>query len=443
MSTLRIMDVIIDKRDGKELNREQIDRLVDGAVQGSIPDYQLSAWLMAVFLQGMSRQEVFWLTDAMVRSGDRVDLSPIPGIKVDKHITGGVGDKTTLICGPIAAACGVPVAKMSGRGLGYTGGTIDKLEAIPGMRTSLSQAEFIQTIREIGLSIIGQSDLLAAADKKLYPLRDVTGTVESIPLIASSIMSKKIASGADAILLDVKTGKGAFMHSLDLSIQLAQLMVEIGEYAGKKTLALVTAMDEPLGYAIGNTLEVIEAVETLDGRGPRDLEKICLELAANMLFLAEKADDLSKCRDLATESLHDGSALACFLRLVQMQGGDVSYLTNLNQFPVAPIVQPILAEYAGYVQAVDAMAIGNASVLLGAGRQTKDDPVDHRAGLIIRKKTGDQVKAGDVLAELHTASVEQLGEAQPICLRAFRIGTVPPPEAKHIRARVDTDGITK
>ena len=436
---MRMVDIIIDKRDGKELTREQIDWAVRGCTDGSIPDYQIASWLMTIYFSGMTRSEMFALTDAMADSGERIDLSPIPGVKVDKHSTGGVGDKTTLITGPIVAACGVPVAKMSGRGLGHTGGTIDKLEAIPGFRTELSRDEFLGIVRETGIAVIGQSENIAAADKKLYALRDVSGSVESIPLIASSIMSKKIASGADAILLDVKTGRGAFMDSLDRAVRLARVMVSIGENAGRKMIALVTDMDEPLGYAIGNTLEVAEAVETLEGRGPQDLRKVCIELAANMLLLAGKAEDLLHCRRLAAATLYDGSALKRLKLMTLAQGGDVRYLDDPTLFPQAPVIAPVTADQSGFVQAVDAMAVGSVSVILGAGRLKKDDVIDHRAGLVLKKKIGDWVEAGETLAELHTDDEAKAREGRELIARAITVSEAIPRLPKLIHARVTSD----
>ncbi|MCL2120767.1 MAG: pyrimidine-nucleoside phosphorylase [Clostridiales bacterium] len=436
---MRMHEIIIEKRDGKELSREQIDWVIQGCTDGSIPDYQLSAWLMTIYFSGMTRKEMFALTDAMTKSGERIDLSSIPGVKVDKHSTGGVGDKTTLITGPIVAACGVPVAKMSGRGLGHTGGTVDKLESIPGFRTELSRDTFLRIVSETGISVIGQSENIAAADKKLYALRDVTGAIDSIPLIASSVMSKKIASGADAILLDVKTGRGAFMDSLDRSIRLARVMVSIGENAGRRTIALVTDMDEPLGFAIGNSLEVIEAIETLHGRGPADLQKVCLELAANMLLLAEKADELADCRILAEKALQDGSAFERFKLMTAAQGGDVRYLDDPGLFPKAPLVLPVTAAKSGFVEAVDALAVGNASLLLGAGRLRKEDGVDHRAGLLLKKKIGDWVDAGEVLAELYTDAEDKGREATRLTAGAFEIDEKIPAMPKLIHARVTAE----
>ncbi|MCL1849287.1 MAG: thymidine phosphorylase, partial [Clostridiales bacterium] len=340
---------------------------------------------------------------------------------------------------PIVAACGVPVAKMSGRGLGHTGGTIDKLEAIPGFQTALSREAFLRIVRDVGISIIGQTENIAAADKKLYALRDVTGSVNSIPLIASSVMSKKIAAGADAILLDVKTGAGAFMDTLDRSVRLARVMVAIGESAGRKTIALVTGMDEPLGYAIGNALEVTEALETLKGEGPGDLRKVCLELAANMLLLAGKGKELTECRALAEQTLADGSALVRFSAMVAAQGGDIAYLDDPGKFPQAPFILPVIAEDSGFIQSMDALAIGNASVILGAGRLQKDDKIDHRSGLVLKRKIGDWVESGDVLAELHTDAEEKFLEGRRLVFDAIQIHERIPDLPRLIQARVTSE----
>ena len=388
---MRMYDIIAKKRDGFSLSPEEIRFFVSGYVNGKLPDHQISALLMAIYLRGMSREETAVLTDAMARSGDMVDLSPIPGVKVDKHSTGGVGDKTTLIVGPIAAACGVPVAKMSGRGLGHTGGTIDKLEAIPGFQTAIDSQRFFSIVSEVGLSVISQSGNIAPADKKLYALRDVTATVESLPLIASSIMSKKLAAGSDAILLDVKTGSGAFMKTMEDSIALAQEMVSIGEKNGRKTCALITNMDIPLGHAIGNSLEVAEAVETLAGRGPADLRAVCLELAANMLQLGGKGA-LEQCRHLAEQALDSGNALKKLKQMTAAQGGDLSVLEDPRCFPAAPIIREIKADRSGFIASMQTQQCGIASVLLGAGRNNKEDSIDYSAGILLIKKVGDTVQ---------------------------------------------------
>jgi pyrimidine-nucleoside phosphorylase len=434
-------DIIVDKRNGRELTQEQICWVVKGYTDGSIPDYQAAAWLMAIYFRGMTERETAWLTDAMAASGELVDLADIPGVKIDKHSTGGVGDKTTLIVGPVVAACGVPVAKMSGRGLGHTGGTVDKLEAIPGCRTALPQAEFRRIVREVGIAIIGQSGNIAPADKKLYALRDVTGTVENISLIASSIMSKKIAAGADAIVLDVKTGRGAFMDTLEDSIRLAAAMVDIGERVGRKTIALVTDMNEPLGAAVGNALEVREAADALMGRGPEDLRQVCLELAANMLLLAGKGGgDIGGCRELARQALRGGGAFAKLKQMVAAQGGNPAYLEDPSLWPAAPFILPVKAETAGYVTAIDALAIGKASVVLGAGRLRKEDGVDHRAGLILKKKIGCRVEVGEVLAELHTADAAKGEEGRKLIAHAIALGPERPRPPLLIHSRVTASG---
>ncbi len=439
---MRMYDIIVDKRNGKELTREQIAWTVAGYTDGSIPDYQIAAWLMAIYFRGMTERETAWLTDAMAASGDLIDLAAIPGVKVDKHSTGGVGDKTTLIVGPIVAACGVPVAKMSGRGLGHTGGTVDKLEAIPGFQTVLPKEEFFRIVKEVGIAVIGQSGNIAPADKKFYALRDVTGTVENISLIASSIMSKKIAAGADAIVLDVKTGKGAFMETLEGSLSLAKAMVAIGEKVGRKTIALVTNMDEPLGAAVGNALEVAEAVATLQGRGPGDLQQVCLELAANMLLLAGKGDgDIEGCRKMARQTLDDGSAYAKLQEMVAAQGGDTAYLDDPSRWPAAPFILPVKAGTSGYVTSIDALAIGNASAVLGAGRLRKEDDIDHGAGLVFKKKIGQWAEAGDILAELHTSAADKGEEGYRLVAQAIKIGPVKPQPPLLILGRVTADGV--
>lgn len=396
---MRMYDVIAKKRDGGELSTEEIYEFIDGYVKGEISDYQASALLMAIYFNGMNDREILDLTMSMANSGDMVDLSPIDGIKVDKHSTGGVGDKTTLIVAPIVAANGVKVAKMSGRGLGHTGGTVDKLESIPGFKTALTQEEFFNVVKQTGISVIGQSGNLTPADKKLYALRDVTATVESIPLIASSIMSKKIAAGSDCILLDVKTGSGAFMKTVDKSIELAQEMVRLGENAGRRTCALITDMDVPLGNNIGNSLEVIEAVNTLKGNGPADLTHEILYLAANMMELAGLGNE-EECLSKAQAVIDDGSALQCLIDMVKAQGGDASVIENTDNFVKAKYSYEVKAPVSGYIASMNTEGCGIASVMLGAGRETLDSPIDMAAGIIISRKTGDEVKAGDVIATL-------------------------------------------
>ncbi|HCE34735.1 MAG TPA: thymidine phosphorylase, partial [Clostridiales bacterium] len=398
---MRMYDIIKNKRDGGKLSKEEIDFFVKGYTAGEIPDYQASALCMAIYFRGMDDEETTNLTLAIAASGDKVDLSGINGVKVDKHSTGGVGDKTSLIIAPIVASYGVKVAKMSGRGLGHTGGTIDKLEAIDGYQTSIDKKEFFRIVNEVGVSIIGQSGNLAPADKKLYALRDVTATVDSLPLIVSSIMGKKLAAGADCILLDVKTGSGGFMKTLEDSTKLAKSMVEIGHLAGKKVIALITDMDVPLGKAIGNSLEVIEAVETLRGEGPEDLTEICIDIAANMLYMAGKGT-VKECEALAKKAIADGSALQTLVKMVHAQGGNEKLLLDTSLFKKAAYDYEVKAQKSGYIEHVDTESYGMASLALGAGRAKKEDPIDYSAGITLEKKTGDFVKEGDVIAVLHT-----------------------------------------
>lgn len=439
---MRMYDLIAKKRDGGALNREELEYLIGGYVKGEIPDYQMSAFLMAVYFQGMTEEETSVMTELVAHSGDMVDLSPIEGIKVDKHSTGGVGDKTTLIVAPLAAACGVKVAKMSGRGLGHTGGTVDKLESIPGMRVDLSREEFFAAVEKAGVSVIGQSGNLTPADKKLYALRDVTATVESIPLIAVSIMGKKLAAGSDCILLDVKTGSGAFMKTVEDSARLAKEMVSIGERAGKRTVALITNMDIPLGNNIGNSLEVIEAVETLSGRGPADLTRVCLELAANMIYLAGKGS-LEECRELARQALEDGSGLKRLEAMVEAQGGEVTVLRDVNRFEKAKVVTEIKSPFSGYLTAMDTEMCGIASCLLGAGRETKESTIDYSAGIVLKKKTGDFVQEGDVLAVFYTGDASRVEGARTKFLQALSVGEEKPVEEPLIYARITKDGMEK
>ncbi len=403
---MRMVDLIAKKRDHIELTTEEIEWMIRNYTDKVIPDYQMSAFLMAVVFNGMTPAERLALTQAMVGSGEVVDLSAIEGIKVDKHSTGGVGDKTSLILGPLVASMGVPVAKMSGRGLGHTGGTLDKLESISGMTIELDMERFIEQVNEIKLAIIGQTGNLAPADKYLYALRDVTATVESIPLIASSIMSKKIAAGADAIVLDVKFGAGAFMKTLEDAKQLAQAMVEIGRDAQRQTVAFLTDMNQPLGSAIGNALEVKEAIETLKGHGPKDLEELVLQLASQMVVLAKKAPDVETAYEQLKEKLHRGEAFNKFKEFVQAQGGDVAQIENPDLLPKADSIIPVKASQSGYVHQIDALSIGLAAMKLGAGRATKDDMIDMAVGVVLDKKVGDSVGEGDVLAYIHANRVD-------------------------------------
>ncbi|WP_323704185.1 pyrimidine-nucleoside phosphorylase [Mammaliicoccus sp. Dog046] len=398
---MRMVDIIAKKRDGKELTKEEIEFFIKGYTSGDIPDYQASSLAMAIFFQDMTNQERAHLTMAMVESGDQIDLSDIDGIKVDKHSTGGVGDTTTLVLAPLVAALDVPVAKMSGRGLGHTGGTIDKLEAVEGFHVEITEQEFINLVNKDKVAVIGQTGNLTPADKKLYGLRDVTGTVNSIPLIASSIMSKKIAAGADAIVLDVKTGAGAFMKTIEDSELLAHAMVKIGNNVGRNTMAIISDMSQPLGRAIGNALEVKEAVETLKGEGPEDLTELVLTLGSQMVVLAKKAETLDEAREKLLEVIQNGKALEKFKVFLENQGGDASVVDDLSKLPQAQYKIEVEAETAGYVSHIVADEIGVASMLLGAGRATKDDIIDLAVGLVLNKKVGDKVEKGESLVTIY------------------------------------------
>ena len=436
-------DIIKRKRDGGELSDEEISFFIDGYVSGEIPDYQASALCMAVFYRGMSLRETTALTMAMVRSGDVVDLSRIPGIKVDKHSTGGVGDKTSLVVVPLVASFGVRVAKMSGRGLGHTGGTLDKLESIPGLSVSMDRARFERIVSEVGCAIIGQTGDLVPADKRLYALRDVTATVDSIPLIASSIMSKKIAAGTDRILLDVTCGSGALMKTLDDALDLAQEMVSIGECVGRTSVALVTNMDRPLGYCIGNALEAAEAVSTLRGEGPKDLTDVCVELAATMVFLAGLGE-MDVCRSLVRDQVAGGLGLAKLKEMVAAQGGEASLLDDACDSLVAPRPsREVTADSDGYLFAMDTERCGLASVALGAGRAKKDDAIDHSAGIVLVAKPGAAVRAGDVVATLHAASDSLLDEGERLFRSALDIRHERPKDTPLIYARVSGLGVER
>lgn len=408
---MRMQDLITKKRNGECLTSKELSFWVNGYVKGEIPDYQVSALLMAIYFQGMSDEELGELTILMARSGDMADLSSIHGYKVDKHSTGGVGDKTTLIIAPIVAANGVKVAKMSGRGLGFTGGTIDKLESIPGFCTTLNQKTFFENVNRHGVSVVGQSGNLVPADKKLYALRDVTGTVESIPLIASSIMSKKLASGSDAILLDVKVGSGAFMKTPKEAVTLAKKMIAIGKHSGRKVSAMITNMDEPLGKTIGNTLEVVEAIETLKGKGPVDLTELCVDLAAEMMWLGQKGTR-ETCRELAEDALYSGKALEKFKEMVEAQGGDGNLVDHPQYFEKAPVIKQVRASQNGYIAHMDAQKCGIAASILGAGRKKKEDAIDYTAGIRLEAKCGDFVREGEVLASLYTSNPCCVEEAE-------------------------------
>ncbi len=434
--TLRVYDIITKKKNGVELKKEEIEFMVKGFTDGDIPDYQMSALLMAICLKGMSENETAELTLAMANSGDLVDLSEIEGKKVDKHSTGGVGDKTTLVISPIVASCGVPIAKMSGRGLGHTGGTVDKLESIPNLKTGFTKEEFIEIVKNIGVCVAGQSGNLAPADKKIYALRDVTATVDSIHLIASSIMSKKIAAGSDCILLDVKTGSGAFMKTVEGSIELARAMVNIGESVGRTTVALITDMDRPLGNAIGNSLEIIEVVETLKGKGPKDLTDVCIELSANMLYLGGKGT-MEVCRKLALDTLHSGRAIEKLAEMVEAQGGDRRYIENTGLFEKAVVVKDVTAEKTGYITSMDAESCGIASVMLGAGREKSTSKIDFSAGIILVAKTGDFVKEGQVIAQMYTSTEEKFHTARNKFLEGIVIGDNKPEDVPLIYERVE------
>jgi pyrimidine-nucleoside phosphorylase len=418
---MRAVDIIIKKRDRQELTRQEIEFFIQGFTSGEIPDYQASAWAMAVLLNGMSAQETTDLTLAMAHSGAVLDLSDVVDIAVDKHSSGGVGDKTTLTVLPIVSACGLPVGKMSGRGLGFSGGTLDKMESIPGYRVDLTTAEFKRQLGEIGIVLTGQSLDLAPADGKLYALRDVTGTVPSTPLIASSIMSKKIAAGAQAILLDVKTGNGAFMETLEAARELADLMVSIGALAGREVVALLSDMNQPLGCAVGNALEVREAVETLQGNGPEDFREHCLHVCAHMLVLGQRAASLEEGRRMATTVIADGRALEKFRQLVRAQGGDVSYVDDLDRLPRAKYVEVVPAPRSGWLAEVRARTVGEAAVSLGAGRAKKGDPIDHAVGFVIHKKVGQRVEKGEPLFTIHANQPDKLEEARQAVLAAHSL----------------------
>lgn len=442
---MRMYDLIEKKKQGGTLSRQEIHDMVQGFVDGEIPDYQMAAMLMAIYFRGMEREETLGLTLEMAASGDIVDLSAIEGIKVDKHSTGGVGDKTTLVIGPLAACLGVKVAKMSGRGLGHTGGTIDKMESIPGLRTAIGRERFFEIVNETGIAVIGQSGNMVPADKKLYALRDVTATVDSIPLIASSIMSKKIAAGSDGIVLDVKTGSGAFMKSLEDSIALAKEMVAIGTGAGRRCCALITDMDVPLGSAIGNSLEVMEAIETLQGHGPEDLTEVCLQLCAQMLSMAGKGS-ADACYAMAREAMADKRGLKTLATMVKAQGGDESYILNPDKFSRAPFLCEVRAETEGRIVHIDAAGCGIASAMLGAGRQKKEDAIDHCAGIRLNKKYGDEVKKGDVIGTLYASKKELFEEASKKLLSAYTIAEKRDKaleEKKLIYARVTKDGVER
>ena len=422
---MNFVDVIAKKRDGNALSREDIDHFVSGVTTASIPDYQASALLMAIVLRGMTDEETGWLTDAMVRSGDRVDLSDIPGVKVGKHSTGGVGDKVSIILAPIAAACGVVVPKMSGRGLGHTGGTLDKLESIPGYRTALTVEEFKRVLRTVGTSIIGQTASLAPADKRLYALRDVTATVPSVPLIAASVMSKKLAEGGNALVLDVKCGDGAFMKSEEAARELARALVAIGGQGGVRTEAVITNMDAPLGLAVGNAVEIIECIETLKGRGPADLVTVVGALGSRVLVLSGQFDEGSA--DAALRgAIASGAALATLRAMIQAQGGDGAVVDDYSRLPAAARREAVTAPRDGFIAVLKADLVGRASMALGAGRERVEDRVDHGAGVIIAKKPGDAVRAGDTVLELLYNDARGLAQAIAFAEQAIHVAPDPP-----------------
>ncbi len=433
---MQMKDIIHKKRTGLALSEEELRFFVEAYRDGFVPDYQASALCMAICFQGMNDDETTALTLAMADSGDKNDLSSISGVKVDKHSTGGVGDKTTLVVAPLVAACGVPVAKLSGRGLGYTGGTLDKLESIPGYRIALPVDEFFRNVNDIGIALVGQTANLAPVDKKLYALRDVTDTVESLPLIASSIMSKKLASGADAIVLDVKCGSGAFMKTEETAKALAEIMVAIGNQAGRKCVAIISNMDRPLGLAIGNSLEVIEAIETMKGRGPEDFRELCLELSANMLFLAGKGN-LEECRALAKETMDSGAALEKFRQLCEKQGGDSSVIDDYSNFPQAKYSKKIFAKESAFISSMETEACGNAAMILGAGRATKEDSIDHAAGILLAVKPGAYVEAGQLLATLYSNKAETLETAAEMLSSAIHRAKEKPEEKALIFGRIE------
>lgn len=439
---MRMYDVIDRKKQGKELTGEEIQYAIDGYVEGKIPDYQMAALLMAIYFQGMSDLELIQLTDCMAKSGDMVDLSKIQGIKIDKHSTGGVGDKTTLVVAPLVAACGGKVAKMSGRGLGFTGGTIDKLESIPGLETAISQDYFFQIVNKLGLAVIGQSENIAPADKKLYALRDVTATVDSIPLIAASIMSKKLAAGSNKIVLDVTVGSGAFMKNIDDAILLAEKMVAIGEGAGRETIAILTSMDVPLGEAVGNEIEILEAIDTLQGKGPKDFREICEVFSTAMLILGGVGDEKT-CKNLVKTALQEGKALKRFSEMVEMQGGDVSYIYHPEKFQKAPFEKELLSPVNGFITSMDTEACGKTAVILGAGRETKESVIDTKAGIRFYKKTGEEVKQGEVIAVLYSSSENKLQEAVQFLPSAYTFGGEKPQVMKSIIAIVTKNGVEK
>jgi len=430
---MQMTDLIVKKRDGEALSRDEIAFMIEGYTKGTIPDYQMSAMCMAILLKGMTDQETLELTMAMVNSGETLDLSPIQGIKADKHSTGGVGDKTSLVLCPMVAACGLKVAKMSGRGLGHTGGTIDKLESFPGFTTGIGEREFFQNVNDIGLAIVGQTADLVPADKKLYALRDVTGTVPSIPLIVSSIMSKKLASGADVIVLDVKCGSGAFMKTEEDARALAQGLTRIGRLAGRKCAAVITDMDQPLGWAVGNALEVKEAISVLKGEKQGDLLELCLTLGSCMLTEAGRADTIEAARAMLEKTIADGSALEKLSQMISAQHGDGRDVYDCSRLPQAPVQLEAVSAESGYVQRIEAEQVGLVSMHLGGGRATKESQIDLSVGLVLHKKVGDKVEAGESLATIHASSREKAREAASLLQDCFTLSAVPVPRGEFIK----------
>lgn len=440
---MEMKEIIEKKRDGFALTKEEIDFFVRGCVDGSIPDYQISSLLMSIYFQGLNREETSDLTMAMADSGNRMDLSAIEGCKADKHSTGGVGDKTTLVLAPMLAACGLTVAKMSGRGLGHTGGTIDKLESIPGFSTEISGDAFIRQANEIGIVLAGQTDNLVPADKKIYALRDVTGTVEQMSLIASSVMSKKLASGADLILLDVKTGSGAFMKSETEAIELGRQMTQIGLSAGKETIAIVTDMDQPLGYAVGNSLEVMEAIDSLKGNGPEDLMELCYVFGAQLLTAAGKTNSAEEARAKLIDCIKSGDALAKFVQWIQAQGGDPGVVEDYHLFPKASIIMDLISDSTGFVERIQCEQIGRVCQKLGGGRARKEDPIDLSAGVVLHKKVGDRLEQGDVLATLYGNSLDSMKDARDMLFGAYHLARTPVTRGKLVRWIISKNGVKK
>ena len=439
---MNVVEIIRKKRNGEELTSEEMKFIIDGYVKGNVPEYQVSSFLMATFFRGMTKAETAEFTRLMLHSGDVIDLSGIRGVKVDKHSTGGVGDKISLPLAPIVAACGVPVPMISGRGLGHTGGTLDKLESIPGFNTGLSIDEYKKVIAEIGLVMIGQTKEIAPADKKMYALRDVTATVECIPLIAGSIMSKKLAEGIDALVLDVKTGRGAFMQTYEKSVELAQALVGIGTSFGKETVGFITDMDQPLGYAIGNWVEVVESVECLQGNGPEDVMELTYVLSGAMVMLGKRAGSIREGIEMCKEVVRNGKAYEKFIALAERQGGDAQYLRKPESYPLSAYRQTISAPQDGIISSIDSLELGLTGIMLGAGRTKVDDIIDPKAGIMLKKKAGAKVNKGDVLAEFFTDKKEVLSAAQTRIANAFVIGTEEPKRSPIVISIVDKNGVT-